>query len=66
VKRGEDLAGFMIAIPDFTAGLRKARGRLLPFGFLHILRAMKKAKQLVLLLGPSGKRIEDWGLICCS
>ncbi|MEW6669854.1 MAG: hypothetical protein AB1512_31985 [Thermodesulfobacteriota bacterium] len=55
VKRGGDLAGFVIGVPDFTAGLRKARGRLLPFGFFHILQAMKKAEQLVLLLGAIRK-----------
>ena len=62
VKRGEDLAGFMIGIPDFTAGLRKARGRLLPFGFFHILRAMKNAKQLVLLLGAIRKEDRRLGI----
>jgi hypothetical protein len=62
VKRGEDLAGFMIGIPDFTAGLRKARGRLLPFGFFHILRAMKKTRQLVLLLGAVRKKDRGLGV----
>lgn len=51
VTRGRHLAGFVIGIPDFTDGLRKARGRLLPFGFVHLLRSMRTARRLVLLLG---------------
>jgi len=49
-KEGEIVA-FIVGIPDMTAGIKKARGRLLPFGFLKILRAAKKTKQLDLLLG---------------
>jgi hypothetical protein len=49
-KEGEIVA-FVVGIPDMTSGIKKARGRLLPFGFLKILRAAKKTKQLDLLLG---------------
>lgn len=49
-KDGEP-ASFVIAMPDMTEGIQKARGRLLPFGFLKILGASKKTKQLDLLLG---------------
>ena len=49
-KEGEIVA-FIVGIPDMTAGIKKARGKLLPFGFLKILRAAKKTKQLDLLLG---------------
>ncbi len=44
-------ASFIIAMPDMTEGIQKARGRLFPFGFLKVLRAAKKTKQLDLLLG---------------
>ncbi len=49
-KDGE-VVGFVIAMPDLTEGIVKARGRLFPFGFIKILRAGKKTKQLDLLLG---------------
>lgn len=49
-REGETVA-FIVGIPDMTEGIKKARGRLLPFGFLKILRAAKKTKQLDLLLG---------------
>jgi hypothetical protein len=49
-KEGE-IVSFIVGIPDMTAGIKKAKGKLLPFGFLKILRAAKKTKQLDLLLG---------------
>jgi hypothetical protein len=51
--KDSEVLAFIIAMPDMTEGIRKARGRLLPFGFIHVLRAAKKTKQLDLLLGPS-------------
>ncbi len=51
VAKGEEVVGFFIAIPNLYEGIVRARGRLFPFGFVHILRAMKTAKQLDLLLG---------------
>jgi hypothetical protein len=51
VRREEEIVAFIVGIPDMTEGIQKARGRLLPFGFLKILRAAKKTKQLDLLLG---------------
>jgi hypothetical protein len=45
-----------------TAGIQKARGRLLPFGFIHILRAGKKTKQLDLLLGAVKEKYRGQGL----
>jgi hypothetical protein len=45
------MSGFIIGIPNFTAGIRKAKGRLFPFGLVLILRASKRARQLDLVLG---------------
>lgn len=42
---------FIIGMSDLSKGLQKSKGFLFPFGFLHILRAYKKANQLNLLLG---------------
>jgi len=50
-RKGNDLVGFVIGIPDMTEGLQKARGRLFPFGLFWIMRARRKARQLDLLLG---------------
>jgi hypothetical protein len=48
-KSGRDVA-FMIAMPNVDPGLRKARGRLFPFGLLYILRSARKSRQLDLLV----------------
>ncbi len=61
LKDGQVVA-FIIGIPDLTAGIQKARGRLFPFGFIHILRASKKTKQLDLLLGAIKKEYRGQGL----
>lgn len=62
VRKEDEVVAFIIAMPDMTEGIRKARGRLLPFGFFHILRAAKKTKQLDLLLGAIKERYRGQGL----
>jgi hypothetical protein len=60
-KDGEP-AAFIIGMPDMTAGIQKAKGRLLPFGFIKILRAARKTKQLDLLLGAVKEKYRGMGL----
>jgi hypothetical protein len=48
-KQGE-LVGFIIAIPNLSDGFRRARGRLLPLGFLHLLREYRKPTAVDFLL----------------
>jgi GNAT superfamily N-acetyltransferase len=60
-KDGEPVS-FIIAMPDMGGGIQKAKGRLLPFGFIHILRAAKKTKQLDLLLGAIKEKYRGFGL----
>ncbi len=62
VKKDDEVAAFIIAMPDMTEGIRKARGRLLPFGFIRVLRAAKKTKQLDLLLGAVKEKYRGQGL----
>ena len=58
-KQGE-LVGFIIAIPNLSSALRRARGRLLPLGFLHLLREYRRPTAVDFLLAgvkpgePSG------------
>lgn len=53
---------FVIASPDMSEGLQRANGKLFPFGFLHILRAMKRSTQLDLLLGAVRPDLQGKGL----
>lgn len=41
---------FVIGFPSLSRALKRARGRLLPFGWLYILRALKKNRYVDLLL----------------
>jgi hypothetical protein len=57
-----EIVAFFIGMPDMTEGIRKARGRLFPFGFLKILRASKHSRQLDLLLGGIREAYQGRGL----
>jgi hypothetical protein len=63
IAKDGEAVGFMIAIPDITEGIQQARGRLLPFGFLKILRARNATRQLDLLLAAVGEQYRGLGLI---
>jgi GNAT superfamily N-acetyltransferase len=41
-----EVVGFALAYPNFGEGLQKARGRLWPLGWWHILRARKRTRRL--------------------
>ena len=38
----DDVVGFGVSLPSLTRALQKCNGRLFPFGFIHLLKAMKK------------------------
>jgi GNAT superfamily N-acetyltransferase len=44
------VAAFGIAMPSLSRALQKGRGRLFPFGFLHLLRALRVNDRIDLLL----------------
>ena len=62
IRKDGEVIAFIIAMPDMTEGIVKARGRLLPFGFFWVLRAARKTKQLDLLLGAIKEKYRGQGL----
>ena len=40
VNTRNELIAFVIAMPSFAKALKKANGRLFPFGFIHILKSL--------------------------
>ena len=53
-------AGFSISLPNINAALRSANGRLFPFGFIRLLRGMKKirsARNLLMGVVPEFRRL---------
>lgn len=50
IKKDNELAAFIIGMPSLSEAMKKANGRLFPFGFYHIMQALKKPKVIDLLL----------------
>lgn len=46
IMRSGEIAGFMNAYPNIGRGLQRARGRLLPFGWFHLLRDYHRTRIL--------------------
>jgi GNAT superfamily N-acetyltransferase len=42
VMKEEEIVGFLFCFLDISAGIQRARGRLMPFGWFHLLRDMKR------------------------
>jgi hypothetical protein len=45
-----NLVAFAIVMPSFSRALQKAKGKLFPFGFWHLLQARKHSKDVVFYL----------------
>lgn len=50
VDKNDDVAGFGIVLPSIAKPLIKNRGKLFPFGFIGVLKAIKKPKELEMAL----------------
>ena len=46
VMKGDKIAGFAFVFPNISAALRETRGRLWPWGWLKILRALKTTRKM--------------------
>jgi hypothetical protein len=44
------IVGFIVGLPSMSEAMQKANGKLFPFGFIHILKALKHPKVVDLLL----------------
>lgn len=54
VNQEDKPVGFLICVPSLSKAVKKANGRLFPFGFIHIMRALKKNDTLeALIIGVS-------------
>lgn len=56
------LVGFSLGMPDMTAGIRAARGRLFPFGIFKMLRARKTSERLDVIVGAIASEHRGKGL----
>jgi len=60
--KNEKVVAFVVAMPDISDGFKKAKGKLFPLGFLHLLLSFRKATQLNLLLGCVKDTIRNSGI----
>ena len=50
VDKNDNLVAFSIVMPSFSHALQKAKGKLFPFGFYHLLKAKKECKEVLFYL----------------
>lgn len=62
VNQADEVVGFIIGIPNIAEGLIKAKGRIFPFGFIHLLRAQKRSTKLDTYLGAVKKSERSKGI----
>lgn len=48
--KDDQIVAFSIVMPSFSEALRKANGKLFPFGFYHLLQARKNSKDVLFYL----------------
>jgi hypothetical protein len=48
ITHNDDAIGFLFGFPDLSAGMQRAKGKLLPFGLIQILLDMKRTKWISL------------------
>ena len=62
VDKDDKVVGFGITLPSLSLALQKAKGHLFPFGFIHILRALKKNDTIDALLIAILEEYQDKGV----
>lgn len=56
------VVAFVVAMADFSKGIKKARGRVFPFGWIPILYSMKTSNTIVLMLGAIDEEYRNKGI----
>ncbi|MBR4756644.1 MAG: N-acetyltransferase [Bacteroidales bacterium] len=62
VDKDDKVVGFGISLPSLSIALQKAKGHMFPFGFIHILRALKKNDTIDALLIAILEEYQDKGV----
>lgn len=50
VIKDDNPIGFFVGLPSLSKAMQKAKGSLFPFGFIHVLKALKKPETIDMLL----------------
>ena len=57
-----EVAGFMVSMPSMSTAMQKARGRILPFGWFHLLRGLRQREVLDFYLAGVKKKYRGKGI----
>ena len=60
--KNNEVAGFGISIYSLSEALQKANGKLFPFGFIHILKALRKNNKVDMLLQAVKPEYQNKGI----
>lgn len=58
----EEVAAFGVSIPCLSIAMQKARGRLFPFGWYHVMKAMNDFTHLDLMLEGAAPKWQNTGI----
>ena len=58
----EQVVGFGVGLPSLAKAMQKAKGNLLPFGWFHLLRALRKNDTIDLLLIAVDEKYKNKGV----
>jgi GNAT superfamily N-acetyltransferase len=56
------MVGFTIAMPSLSRALQKGKGRLFPFGFIHLLKALNRFDRVDMYLGAVRPEYQGKGI----
>lgn len=56
------IAGFGVAMPSISNALRKAKGKLFPFGWIHLLKALRNYETLDLMINGAAPKWQNTGV----
>lgn len=62
IKKDGEIVAFIVGLPSLSKAMQKANGKLFPFGFIHIIKALKNPEVMDLLLTGVDPHYQKMGL----
>jgi len=62
VTKDNEPIGFFVGLPSLSKAMQKAKGSLFPFGFIHILKSLKKPEVIDMLLTGVSQDYQNAGI----
>ncbi len=62
IRKEGQMVGFIVGLPSLSKAMQKAGGKMFPFGFIHIMKALKNPEVMDLLLTGIDPHYQKLGL----